>query len=311
MGDYQSFISAVIYSSLLLGPLLGFCIGAYNFPFLAIGYFVWMMNDKAAFRKGRTSTWFRRSRLWVHFRDYFPCQLIFDNLEELRKHKQLLYASSPHGIIATSTHINFGTEANNISKYLPPITPVTLSFNFFVPFVREFFMFCGYQSCSQKTCDYILSRGKSLMIVIGGAQEVYYINKTHYRLIVKKRKGFFRLAFKYGIPVVPVFSFGENSIFTYINSPYLETIQQFVKKHLGFVPPLFHGLKYKSYGWSFIPHKEPLTTIIGNPIPVEKLQNPTQQDIEQLQQLYIAELERIFSKYRNLYGPCIKQLTVE
>ena len=271
----------------------------------------WMIRDKAPFKKGRTSKWFRKSALWFHFRNYFPCDLIFDDLNELKKHKQMLFGSSPHGIIATSTHINFGTEANCISKYLPPITPVTLNFNFKLPFAREFFLACGYQSCSKKSCEYILSHGRSLLIVVGGAQEVYYIDPVHYRLIIKKRRGFFKLAFKFGVPVVPVFSFGENSIFTYIRSPALESFQSHVKRLFGFVPPLFHGIKFKKYGFSIIPHKTPLVTIVGNPIPCDKNPNPTDAEIDHLQDLYVAELERIFSKYRKQFGETITKLTVE
>eukprot|EP00835_Amoeboradix_gromovi_P006120 NODE_665_length_5410_cov_0.165317.p3 type:complete len:362 gc:universal NODE_665_length_5410_cov_0.165317:2827-1742(-) len=310
MGYYQSLIACILYTMVLIAPLTAFVIFANCFPYLAIAYLIWMVNDRAPFTNGRSFKFMRKWGLWVHFKNYFPCKLIFDDLPNLQKHKQLLYGSSPHGIIATSTHISFGTEANSISKYLPAITPVTLNFNFYVPFVREFFLACGYQSCCKKSCEYILKHGRSLLIVIGGAQEVHYVDATHYRLIVKKRRGFFKLALKFGVPVVPVLSMGENSIYTYIQSPRLQSIQQQIKNTIGVVVPLFHGLKFLN-AYSLIPHQEPLTTIVGRAIPCVKNINPTSSEIDELQDLYVKELEHIFMKYRDVYGPCITKLTVE
>eukprot|EP00834_Sanchytrium_tribonematis_P002009 NODE_55_length_29507_cov_0.809712.p12 type:complete len:312 gc:universal NODE_55_length_29507_cov_0.809712:5223-4288(-) len=311
MGYYYSLLAAITYSGTLVVPLAIFFIFIYHFPYLGIFYISWMVQDKAAFKNGRRLMFFRKLSLWSHFRDYFPCQLVFDDYSSLKNHKQLLLGSSPHGIIATSTHINFGTESNQISRYIKNIVPVTLNFNFYVPFVRDLFMACGYQSCAKKSCENVLKQGKSLLIVIGGAQEVYYVDPEHYRIIVKKRKGFFKLAFKYGVPVVPVFSFGENSIYTYIQSPSLEKFQSIIKNAFGFVIPIFHGLRFKKYVWSIIPHREPLITIVGKAIPVAQNQNPTEEDIQNIQNLYSAEIERIFLKYRNIYGPKVKKLTVE
>ena len=308
LGYLHSSITATIFFVVLGLPIAIFAIFGYFFPYLAIAYLFWISKDKAGSKDGRRFEWYRNLAIWKYISNYFPCELIFDDYEEIKKHKQVLMGSSPHGIIGVATQINFGTNANAISDLMPAITPVTLASNFKLPIIREFLLAFGFQSVSKKSCDYILSRGRSLLIVIGGAQEAMYVSETNYKLIIKQRRGFFKLAIKHGVPLVPVFNFGENSVYTYVPSPTWDRLQSLIKNAFGIVMPLFHGRRYRK-GWSFVPHKQPLITIIGKPILVNKDFNPTNDEINRLQDLYVKELERLFFKYRGEYGPHIKKLT--
>ena len=41
---------------------------------------------------------------------------------------------------------------------------------------------------------------------------------------------------------------------------------------------------------------------VGKPIPVEKIANPTQEDIDDLHQVYVDALNQLFDKHKMNYG---------
>ena len=47
-------------------------------------------------------------------------------------------------------------------------------------------------------------------MIVGGAAESLEAFPGQYRLVLRKRKGFIRIALETGASLVPVFSFGEN-----------------------------------------------------------------------------------------------------
>jgi hypothetical protein len=50
--------------------------------------------------------------------------------------------------------------------------------------------------------------------------------------------------------------------------------------------------------------------VLGKPIQVAKIENPTQEDIDKAHQQYVDELVRIFNKYKKQYGYGDQQLQV-
>lgn len=49
-------------------------------------------------------------------------------------------------------------------------------------------------------------------------------------------------------------------------------------------------------------YKAVLTCSVGRPIHVEKLANPSQEYVQEIQKQYIHELTRIWDKYKDLYA---------
>ena len=56
--------------------------------------------------------------------------------------------------------------------------------------------------------------GKVSVLVVGGALEALEGHQNEIRLIINRRKGFIKLALRYGVDLVPTFSFGEQAIYT-------------------------------------------------------------------------------------------------
>lgn len=64
-------------------------------------------------------------------------------------------------------------------------------------------------------------------IIVGGAQEALNSSPGVYKLVLRKRKGFIKIALKTGASLVPVFSFGEVDIYEQKPNPPGSFIRRF------------------------------------------------------------------------------------
>ena len=302
--SWSQFTAIALFSYIFFIPLAYFPFLFTPFWFPAVLYVIWISVSKTAFLNGRFNRKLRNSYVFKEFAKYFSAKLICE--EPLDETKNYLFSYSPHGLIALGAFLTFGTNGTDFERhYKRPVHLLTIDLNFYFPIVREFLMSLGLMSCSKKTMQHNLKNNTSLAIVLGGAAEVQFLDDPNdYNVIVDKRYGFFKLAIQNGVDIVPVFTFGENGVHdvTQIKNPMLKSIQQYIKKKFGFLPILFSG----SFG--LLPHRVPLTTVLGRPISVDKILNPTPRHVKSLQTLYKEELTRIFQKYQPIYGKEIKSL---
>jgi len=59
-------------------------------------------------------------------------------------------------------------------------------------------------------------KGQSIMLAIGGATESLYAGPGTMDLVLRRRKGFVRVALQTGASLVPVINFGENDVYSTI-----------------------------------------------------------------------------------------------
>lgn len=68
-----------------------------------------------------------------------------------------------------------------------------------------------------------LGPGSALTIVVGGAAESLSARPGTADLTLKRRMGFIKLAMRQGADLVPVFSFGENDVSSFLRADGLES----------------------------------------------------------------------------------------
>ncbi|CAG8811749.1 24782_t:CDS:2, partial [Racocetra persica] len=51
-----------------------------------------------------------------------------------------------------------------------------------------------------------------------------------------------------------------------------------------------------------LPHRRPITTVVGRPIEVKKIEHPTTEDLLEVQKKYIDELYNIWNTYKDKYA---------
>ncbi|XP_040277642.1 diacylglycerol O-acyltransferase 2-like [Bufo bufo] len=222
-----------------------------------------------------------------------------------------IFGYHPHGILAIGAFCNFGTEATGVSKKFPGIKPylVALAGYFRMPVVREYFISAGLCPVSRQSIDYILSKngtGNAVVIVIGGTAECLDCQSGKNSVTLKQRKGFVKIALQHGANLVPVYSFGENKAYKQIlfeEDSWGLWLQRKFQKNVGIAPCLFYGCGFFSTDtWGFVPYPTPITTVVGEPIAVPKMEQPTQKDVDLYHSMYLTSLQKLFDKYKTEFG---------
>ncbi|PYH71923.1 diacylglycerol acyltransferase type 2A [Aspergillus vadensis CBS 113365] len=254
--------------------------------------------------------------VWSIYASYFPARL--HRSEPLLPTRKYIFGYHPHGIISHGAFAAFATEALGFARLFPGITNtlLTLDSNFRIPFYREYALGMGIASVSRESCENLLSKGgidgegmgRAITIVIGGARESLDALPHTLRLVLKRRKGFIKLAIHTGADLVPVLAFGENDLYEQVrseNHPVIHKLQMLVKHTLGFTIPLFHARGVFNYDVGLMPYRRPLNIVVGRPIHVVQQRDRGKIDddyINHLHSLYVQELERIWEEWKDKYA---------
>ncbi|XP_034253646.1 2-acylglycerol O-acyltransferase 1-like [Thrips palmi] len=286
-------------SLLLLHPVL-------RWPVLL--YLAWLCldrntGDQGGRRNGRGWSFVRGCVLWNYFRDYFPVRLV--KTAELPPDKNYLLCAYPHGVIGLGVVCSFSTDAVGVRKLFPGTTPnlVTLRHGFIVPFLREMLLSQGIISAAESSLRCALSDprgGRLVLLVVGGAREAQLSEPGHYRIVLRRRKGFVRLALQQGVPLVPVFTFNEHRVLSQVHGSAMTTFKQWFRRVFGFLPVVPVGRGFFSF---FVPHRLPLTVVVGAPIPVERVAEPSQEQIQELLEKFEKALVDLFHEHKEKYHP--------
>eukprot|EP01084_Bolivina_argentea_P315397 546416_1 len=240
---------------------------------------------------------------------YFPAILLRDfpiKSNMIDPTKKYIIAFHPHGIMGVSFLLHFllSTDAFPGLNY----RIVTISFNFWMPIFREILLFLGLANASRTTINALLSQNISVGIVIGGAAEAMNARPGTNDLTLSTRIGFVQAAIESGADIIPVFTFGENDLYQPIISNKPDSIlnkwQLWLKKKIGFIIPLVIG------HWGVLPQRRPMHTVIGKVIKVEKITNPTLEDILLVHKVYIERLQDLYDRYKHLYPQRKNELNV-
>ncbi|KAM9326493.1 diacylglycerol O-acyltransferase 2-like [Gastrophryne carolinensis] len=273
-------------------------------------YVSWVLFDWNTPEKGgRRSEWVRNWSIWKHFRDYFPIQLV--KTHNLPPGRNYIIGSHPHGILCIGAFCNFVTESTGFSQKFPGIRPhlATLAGNFRLPVLREYMMSGGLLPVNRQAIGYTLSqngRGNAVVIVVGGAAESLSCQPGVTTVILSRRQGFVRLALEHGADLVPSFSFGETDLYQQIQfteGSLLRAAQCKFQKMFGFAPCFFYGRGLTSPdSKGFIPYSRAVTTVVGEPITVPQIKDPSPVVVERYHTMYKNSLLKLFHENKTKYG---------
>ncbi|GAM84689.1 hypothetical protein ANO11243_026880 [Dothideomycetidae sp. 11243] len=291
---------------------------------LIVPYLIYILFSNAASSGNLTyrSNFLRSLPIWSLFASYFPARL--HRTAKLPPTRKYVFGYHPHGIISHGAFAAFATEALGFSQLFPGITNtlLTLESNFRIPLYRDYALRMGLGSVSRESCENILKKGgpngegmgRAITIVVGGAAESLDAQPNSMKLILRRRKGFVKLAIRAGADLVPVLAFGENELYEQVQShehPRIHKCQMFVKKVLGFTIPLFHARGIFNYDVGLLPYRRPVNIVVGQPIHVEQQKNPDPAYLEQIHQRYMDELVGIFDEWKDKFATGTKALEID
>ena len=57
-----------------------------------------------------------------------------------------------------------------------------------------------------------------------------------------------------------------------------------------------------AHSFGILPHRHPITVIVGKPVEAEKIPEPKHDQINHYHDKYVAALERLYDEYNPIYG---------
>ena len=134
-----------------------------------------------------------------------------------------------------------------------------------------------------------LQTGNNMIISIGGFQEATLTCWDTERVYIRKRKGLFKYAMKYGYKMVPVHIVGENRL--YYNSQIFLSFRLWLNTFA--IPSIL------PWGRTFaplMPIPSPLTVVVGAPFECPHIEAPTDAQISETHSAYMTHLEAFYNK---------------
>ncbi|GAB4817360.1 hypothetical protein N2152v2_004406 [Parachlorella kessleri] len=285
-------------------------------------HFTFRKNRALGVKAAQNGSWptpLRDWGMWRGFQRYFNAQL--HKTTDLDPSKTYLFGYHPHGIMPAAAWLTFGTNATGFSKAFPGIVPVrmlTLGFNFRIPILREYLLLHGVCDVSRWSCINLLRSGTSIAIAIGGGSESLYCAPGTHEIILKRRKGFIKVALQTGASLVPVYSFGETDCFNTLNRlPFNSPVRRFQRK------------MEKAWGWTWpigwgtgvflpigiLPYPADLNTVVGAPIDVPRFEGDLNSAefralVDKYHQVYTEALLALFKEHKGKFAPSEGDLTV-
>ena len=272
-------------------------------PLLPLGSLDWLIGP-----------WAEASGRYLQLRSVYPD----DGMIHINPDRPVFMGFHPHGILSLGT-LTFLTSprerallAARAGLERVRIEMVTIKACFLIPLFRELLSSCGFMESAEEAIKRAISTRncsnecRFFGFVIGGAEEALYAHPGTMRLILKCRRGFFRLALQYGATVVPVLAVGETDLYDTVvftggksKSSLFNTFQSTCKSLLGCVLPVFSGTVWGiggSWPFSFLPHqRQPVRMLVGRPLVQEsKISEPTAEQINELRDRYIQSLVQLW-----------------
>jgi 1-acyl-sn-glycerol-3-phosphate acyltransferase len=165
---------------------------------------------------------------------------------------------------------------------------------FYSPFVRDVCMWSGGREVSGSALRIALKQKRSVLLVPGGQREMgHSFADPNCLTLVTRHRGFIRMAFEHGTPLVPVLSLGETMLLENVHAP---RMQKWTLRRIGFGFPMW------PYGrwYSPLPNPHPVVVVFGHPIEVPEVKNPTVEQVEEVHKRYYGELQNMFHQHKHM-----------
>jgi 2-acylglycerol O-acyltransferase 2 len=121
--------------------------------------------------------------------------------------------------------------------------------------------------------------------------------------VVGKRFGFVKLALQCGASLVPCYAFGENDIFDqHEQTEWSKKINAWTHKAYGATFPLFFGRGVFTYNVGVLPYRRPINVVVGKPIDLPKIANPTEEDVKMWHERYLEGIRDIWDNYKQRFA---------
>lgn len=144
-------------------------------------------------------------------------------------------------------------------------------------------------------------RREAVALVPGGFHEAAVTTRGKHRVVIKRKKGFVKLALRSGYALYPCYVFGEAE--TYVNPQFggnkiVRRLRQWLADYN--VPTI---LPIGEWFCPMLPKRDlGLYSVVGKPILLPTIASPTQSDIDKYHTLYVDALVQLFDRNKANFG---------
>ncbi|KAL4429391.1 hypothetical protein ABPG77_005165 [Micractinium sp. CCAP 211/92] len=287
-------------------------------PLLA--YHAWIISPAGRAAVGTSRMpWLARSfpLYWGQLRYFQGSRLV--KTAELDPARRYIWAGHPHGLLGNAYFLAFCTDLLGFSKLFPGIrlSIGVLDLNLCVAFCREICLLHGLCDVSRSTLLARLRRGPgaSVFLAVGGAAESLLTMPGCMDLILKRRRGFVRVALEAGADLVPVIAFGENEVYDrtpLVPGSFADRAQRLTKKLCGFMVPRGWGAGILNLRSGPLPLRKPLTIVVGAPLRLPEYGGDLRSEegaalVDACHARYCEALQSLYDAHKDRYAPDRKQ----
>lgn len=246
--------------------------------------------------RGLWTSWCKLTDFTGGLYSYFGAECIMEG--NFRRDKNYLIVYHPHGL--------FGIAHGLYSKELYDKYGIESLFTgadviFLMPLLRRLMTWWGCCGVSAEPLRRLLRTPwphNVAMLQPGGVAEMFY-GTDREQILLSRRKGFCKMCLQTGASIVPCYCFGANEVYTRHFGPQSVLARLSSMLRVSLVP--WSGRWWLPFG--VVPHRCKLVVVLGAPIDVEVVAQPSSDQVEALHAQYVATLRELFDRHKVRMGP--------
>lgn len=198
----------------------------------------------------------------------------------------------PHSLMSIAPTLHCSFRIHKLESKL-----VSHNIYHMFPVIKDFAKYANVIPADFEVMKKNLEEGNSVSIIPGGVREMMTTtDEKNIRLVLKNRKGIFRLALLTGRPLVPLITYGESELFPPVESTFMNMLNTIAYSTFKIAMPITSFTAIQNWIELYYRPLSLVTTHTGKAIEVEKTETPTDEDISVLREKYINAVKSLFDE---------------
>lgn len=243
---------------------------------------------------------FVQGAFWRWWLEYFSVKVAYQSGQPLPA-QQYIYCFMPHGLYPFSGGL---ASVSKMVDIFPQMRFGVAAIGCWIPIIRQLMGWIGCIPASKSASKSALRQGDSIAFFPGGIAEMVKTDSARERLVLMGRQGVVKLALEQGIPIVPVFVFGQSIVWSQVPLPaWVQKLSRFLRISIMF--------PYGRFGL-LLPRKMPLLYCIGAPISCPRVEGePSEDQVKAIHMVLVKAVQDIYDTYKSCYGWQDRPLSIE
>jgi 2-acylglycerol O-acyltransferase 2 len=229
---------------------------------------------------------FLDSWLFKVWRDWFDFSMDIDTISDgkTKKDEKYIFCDMPHGTFPMGPFLSTSLTREIMPGFQMIAIGADAIFSF--PVMRQIMSWIGTQTAHRKNITKILEGKNRLVVLPGGIAEMFLVSEETEGVFLKKRHNTVKAAIQEGAHLIPTFFFGNSRILQPLagvgQDSALAKFSRKIRTSIIFFNPF--------------PYRRPIRMVTGEIIEVQKKENPTDEEVQQVLDKLIAGVKKLYEE---------------